>query len=95
MLSDVTYATSLETPAQESSTQENAIPEPMSAVTSVAETAKVISSLHQSCDWLLQNFNTRKTARAGEVEALNNTKAVLAGSDDSLQCRAKPRDEHE
>ena len=96
MLSDVTDATSLETPAQESSTQENPIPELVSAVTSVAETAKVISSLHQSCDWLLQNFDTRKTARAGEVEALNNTKAVLAGSDDSLQCRAKPRDdEHE
>ena len=64
----------------------------MSAVTSVAETAKVISSLHQCCDWLLQNFDTRKTARAGEVEALK-TKAVLAGSDDSLQCRAKPRDD--
>merc|ERR1719383_1636148 len=46
-----------------------------SAVTSAAETAKVISSLHQSCDWLLQNFDTRKTARAGEVEALNNAKA--------------------
>merc|ERR1712064_232452 len=55
-----------------------------SAVTSASETAKVISSLHQSCDWLLQNFDTRKTARAGEVEALNNAKAVLAGSDYSL-----------
>ena len=74
MLSDVTNVTSLETPAQESSTQENPIPELVSAVTSVAEMAKVISSLHQNCDWLLQNFDTRKTARAGEVEALNNTK---------------------
>merc|ERR1712136_673443 len=54
------------------------------AVASAAETAKVISSLHQSCDWLLENFDTRKTARAGEVEALNNAKAVLAGSDYSL-----------
>jgi len=52
-----------------------------SAVTSASETAKVLSSLHQSCDWLLQNFDTRKTARAGEVEALNNAKAVLAGAD--------------
>ena len=96
MPSDVTDPTSLETPTQESSTQENPIPELVSAVTSVAETAKVISSLHQSCDWLLQNFDTRKTARAGEVEALNNIKAVLAGSYDSLQCRAKPcDDEHE
>merc|ERR1719434_220613 len=55
-----------------------------SAVTSAAETAKVLSSLHQSCDWLLQNFDARKTARAGEVEALNNAKAVLAGADYSL-----------
>ena len=86
----MTDATSLETPAQESSTQENPIPEFVSAVTSVAEAVKVISSLHQSCDWLLQNFDTRKTARAGEVEALNNTKAVLAGSDDSLR-RARVR----
>merc|ERR1712136_291094 len=55
-----------------------------SAVTSAAETAKVLSSLHQSCDWLLQNFDARKTGRAGEVEALNNAKAVLAGADYSL-----------
>jgi len=55
-----------------------------SAVTSASETAKVISALHQSCDWLLQNFDTRKTARAGEIEALNNAKAVLAGADYSL-----------
>ena len=95
MLSDVIDATSLETPAQESSTQENSIPELVSVVTSVAETAKVISSLHQSCDWLLQNFDTRKTARAGEVGALNNTKAVLAGSDDSLHCRAKSHDDEQ
>ena len=36
------------------------------------------------------------SAELSFVEALNNTKAVLAGSDDSLQCRGKPRDdEHE
>ena len=69
MLSDVTDATSLETPVQKSSTQENPIPEFVSAVTSVAETVKVISSLDQRSDWLLQNFDTRKTARIGEVEA--------------------------
>ena len=32
----------------------------------------------------LQNFDTRKTARAGEIEGLNNAKAVLAGADYSL-----------
>jgi len=54
------------------------------AVTSAAEIAKVLSSLHQSCDWFLENFDARKTARTGEVEALHNAKAVLAGAQYSL-----------
>merc|ERR1719443_926814 len=41
-------------------------------------------SLHQECDWLLQNFDVRKSARAGEVDALTKAKAVLAGADYSL-----------
>ena len=42
-----------------------------SAVACASETAKVTSPLHQSCDWLLQKFDTRKTARAGDIEGLN------------------------
>ena len=38
-----------------------------SPVTSAAETARVISSLHQSCDWSVQNFDTRKTAVEGKL----------------------------
>ena len=38
-----------------------------SSVASAAETAKVISSLHQNCDWLLQNFDTRRTAQNDEI----------------------------
>merc|ERR1719375_675540 len=38
-------------------------------------------SLHQECDWLMQNFDVRKDARAGEMDALTKAKAVLAGSD--------------
>jgi hypothetical protein len=56
-----------------------------SAQSSAAAVSKVLSSLHQECDWLVQNFDTRKAARAGEVEALNNAKAVLAGADFSSQ----------
>ena len=41
-----------------------------SSVTSAAETAKVISSLHQNCDWLLQNFDTRRTAQNGEIAGI-------------------------
>jgi len=43
-----------------------------------------ISSLHGECDWLISNFNLRKEARAGEIESLNQAKAVLAGADFSL-----------
>ena len=32
-----------------------------------AERAKVIGSLHQNCDWLLQTFDTRRTAQNGEI----------------------------
>merc|ERR1719335_1903151 len=40
--------------------------------------------LHTECDWLLENFDVRKTARAEEVSALKNAKAVLAGADFSF-----------
>lgn len=40
-----------------------------------------IESLHGECDWLLKYFDVRKEARAGEVDALNNAKAVLSGAD--------------
>jgi chromosome segregation ATPase len=47
-------------------------------------TEKYISDLHGECDWLLKYFDVRKTARAGEVEALGKAKAVLNGADYSL-----------
>lgn len=47
-------------------------------------TAEYISGLHSECDWLVENHEARKTARAGEVESLKNAKAVLAGADYSL-----------
>jgi len=36
--------------------------------------------LHEQCDWLLQNFETRKDARATEQETLVNAKGILAGA---------------
>merc|ERR1719183_1996631 len=47
-------------------------------------TEKYIASLHAECDWLLQYFDVRKTARAGEIESLKQAKAVLSGADYSL-----------
>jgi len=44
-------------------------------------TVDVIQNLHADCDWLLKNFDTRKEARQGEVDALKKAKAVLSGAD--------------
>merc|ERR1712241_958249 len=47
-------------------------------------TAKYLSEVHMDCDWLLNNFEARKSARAGEIDALTKGKAVLSGADYSL-----------
>merc|ERR1740121_1405889 len=44
-------------------------------------TAQYISSLHAQCDFLLNFFEVRKKARAGEIGALQDAKAVLSGAD--------------
>jgi len=47
-------------------------------------TKEYIHTLHGECDWLLQNFDVRKEARAEEVDALKKAKATLQGADFSL-----------
>jgi len=47
-------------------------------------TKEYLGQLHTECDWLLQNFDLRKTARAEEADALKKAKAVLSGADFSL-----------
>merc|ERR1719440_835741 len=54
------------------------------AVKELMATEKYISSLHGECDWLLQYYDTRKSARASEIDSLNTAKAVLSGADFSL-----------
>merc|ERR1719305_1955806 len=54
-------------------------------------TEKHIGALHADCDWLLQYYEVRKEARAGEVESLENAKAVLSGADYSLVQISKNR----
>merc|ERR1740138_1616041 len=48
------------------------------------ENAKYIGGLHEECDWLLKYYDTRKSARDGEIDALGKAKAVLSGADYSL-----------
>ena len=47
-------------------------------------THEYLAEVHGDCDWLLTNFETRKSARAGEADALTKAKAVLSGADYSL-----------
>lgn len=47
-------------------------------------TKQYIADLHADCDWLINNFQTRKDARANEIDALKKAKAVLSGADYSL-----------
>merc|ERR1719401_306310 len=47
-------------------------------------THEFLADVHADCDWLLTNFENRKTARAGEIDALTKGKAVLSGADFSL-----------
>merc|ERR1719265_889566 len=47
-------------------------------------TQEYVAGLHGSCDFLLEQFDVRKEARAGEIDALKKAKAVLSGADYSL-----------
>jgi len=45
---------------------------------------ETLRDLHVECDWLITNYQVRKEARMGEVNALKSARAVLAGADYSL-----------
>merc|ERR1719436_1042660 len=61
----------------------------------LAATLEYISSLHAECDWLLQYYDARKSARSGESDSLLNAKAILSGADysekndDLILCRGR------
>merc|ERR1719243_26359 len=54
------------------------------ASTDLMALGEYVASLHGSCDFLLENFEVRKEARAGEIDAIKKAKAVLSGADYSL-----------
>merc|ERR1740130_2531705 len=47
-------------------------------------TLEYIQSLHAECDWLLQYYQVRKEARAGEIASLTTAKSVLSGANFAL-----------
>jgi len=38
------------------------------------------AALHQDCDFLIQNMDTRQSARAAEIDSLFNAKAIFSGA---------------
>ena len=38
-------------------------------------------ALRGECNWLLKYFDVRKTARAGEMDSLDEAKAAFSGTD--------------
>jgi len=59
---------------------ENSNTEQASTTEALQKLNELIAGLHGSCDFLVENFETRKEARTNEVEGLKNAKAVLAGA---------------
>merc|ERR1711957_30077 len=51
-----------------------------SAVLELEQLSNYNAQLHQSCDFVLKNFDLRQTARDEEVEALRQAKAILSGA---------------
>merc|ERR1719197_1664215 len=50
------------------------------SVESLEDIQLTVNHLHTSCDFIMQNFDTRKEARTNEAESLKNSKAVLSGA---------------
>jgi len=49
------------------------------SVTQLEQLSNTKGALHQSCDFILRNFDVRQEARDDEVEALRQAKAILSG----------------
>jgi len=49
-------------------------------MTELDELAAYSANLHASCDFVVKNYDIRQTARAQEIEALRQAKAILSGA---------------
>merc|ERR1719316_410589 len=48
-------------------------------ITEVADAADLNKETHQECDYIMENFETRQSARTDEMEALEQAKQMLSG----------------
>merc|ERR1719375_2548535 len=63
---------------------ETAKEEQMTSMDALEKVHEYIAGLHSSCDFLVENYALRKTARTNEIEGLKNAKAVLSGANFSF-----------
>merc|ERR1719213_277757 len=63
----------------------------MSKINELMATAETLAGVHGECDWNLENYESRKAAREGEVESLKKATAILNGADFSLVQRASKK----
>jgi len=56
----------------------------LSNLDGLEKVTEYIAGLHSSCDFLVENYDLRKTARTNEIEGLKNAKAVLSGANFSF-----------
>jgi len=49
-------------------------------VTDISNLAEYNNRLHQDCDYLMENYKVRQTARAAEIESLKEAKAIFSGA---------------
>merc|ERR1719263_1345395 len=47
----------------------------------IAKLGDLLQASHVECDWLIKYFDVRQTARAEEMEAIEDAKAILSGAD--------------
>jgi len=62
------------------SERESSIADRASTMTELENLANYRAQLHGDCDFLVKNFDIRREARAQEVEAIGQAKAILSGS---------------
>merc|ERR1719316_586338 len=70
--------------AETEAEKEQLTSEKFSTFNEAQENMQYIANLHAECDWLIENFDARKEARKGEIEAMAKAKDVLNGADYSL-----------
>merc|ERR1712091_662176 len=54
--------------------------EKASALLELEQLSNYNAELHQSCDFVMKNFDVRQTARDEEIEALKQANAILSGA---------------